>query len=330
MLNPAPGSVNHIMRVRGDRMARCVVLGANGFIGSHLVDSLVSFGHDVRAFDRFSNHTRKFSAEQVEVVSGDFLNRHDLAEAIRGMEYVFHFISTTTPISAEDDPIIDIETNVKQSVELFQECVHQKIKGVIFASTGGAIYGSGYSDKVNEEALPQPVSPYAIGKLTIEHYLRYFSKKHDLKSVSYRISNPFGERQSMSAKQGVIPIFLWHIAHGEPITVLGDGSMVRDYIYVKDVADMIAQSFDKATKSTYNLGSGRGVSVNELVSVIKKMANHKVDIRFKDSPATFIEKVVLDTTRFTNEFDIRPKVYLEDGIKDTWRYVLDNARKDKS
>ncbi len=304
-------------------MAKCLVLGANGFLGSHLVDELVAIDHEVRAFDRFKSETRNFSpSSKIEMFSGDFLNRHDLAEALKGIDYVFHFISMTTPITAEDDPLIDIETNVKMSIELFEECVKATVKKIIFPSTGGAIYGNLSNGPLTEATLTQPVSPYAIGKLTIEHYLRYFNKKFDLHSVVYRISNPYGDRQALSSKQGVIPIFLQHIANNEPVTVLGDGSMVRDYIYVGDVAKLVVKTFEKAQKPIYNLGSGHGVSVNELVETIKGILNKPVKVEHKENLPTFIEKAVLDTSLFQGEFGVKPEIDLELGLKRTWEYIL--------
>ncbi len=305
-------------------MAKCLVLGANGFIGSHLVDSLIESGHKVRAFDRFNDNseTRFNENSDVEVFSGDFLNRNDLDVALKDMDYIFHLISTTTPITADADPLIDVDTNIRMSIELMQSCAENgAIKKVIFASTGGAIYGLNSGGSVSEDVTPLPISPYAIGKLTIEHYLRYFEKKFGLSSLVYRISNPYGERQPLAHKQGVIPIFLQHIANDEPITILGDGSMVRDYIYVKDVAHMIAQSFENAQNGLYNLGSGQGVSVSELVKTIEKVVQRNVSTDNAPSPATFVEKIVLDTSRFEQEFNMKPAVSLEQGIKKTWEYL---------
>lgn len=308
-------------------MAKCLVLGANGFLGSHLVDALVQSGHDVKAFDRFTTGQRNFTDNaHIEVMSGDFLNRQDLADAVKGIEYVFHFISTTTPATAENDPLIDIETNVRMSVELFQECVESKVKKVIFASTGGAIYGQNSSDHVSETVTPLPVSPYAIGKLTIEHYLRYFRAKFGLDSLVFRISNPYGERQSLVSKQGVIPIFLQHIARGEPITVLGDGSMVRDYIYVKDVARMITNAFEKNKHPLYNLGSGSGLTVNELVEMMRNVTGRPVTVNHAEVPATYVDKVVLNTGLYSQDFGPSTATTFENGIKATWQYVQEQIK----
>jgi UDP-glucose 4-epimerase len=303
-------------------MAKCLVLGANGFIGSHLVDALVKAGHEVRAFDRFGKTAPKFLAgPKIELYKGDFLNLDDLKRAVTGMEYVFHFISTTTPITAENDPLIDVDTNIKMSINLFAECAKQGVKKVIFASTGGAIYGSTTGEPIPETTLPQPISPYAIGKLTIEHYLRYFHTKAGLDSLVFRISNPYGERHARHAKQGVINVFLEQIAAGQPITILGDGNTVRDYIYVTDIANMIASSFETAKEQVYNLGSGHGSSINELIAAMEQIVDKPIQKVYKDNPATFINKIVLNTDRFQQELAIQPAVDLTAGIKNTWEYV---------
>lgn len=304
-------------------MSRCLVLGANGFIGSHVVDRLVDQGHIVRAFDRFDSPDTIFKdSDNIEKFSGDFLNNEDVAKALEGIEYVFHFISTTNPASAENNPLVDVDTNIKHSILLFQACIHNKIKRLIFASTGGAIYGEGARPHI-ESDTPLPVSPYAIGKLTIEHYLRYFRVKHGLDSVVLRISNPYGERQPFKRKQGVIPIFLENIAAGKPLPVMGDGTMVRDYIYVKDVANMTVELFNKKLlHDTYNIGSGKGESLNELIDIISKITKKKITIERQQVPSTFVDHVVLNTNRYTKEFGLTRTTNLSEGIKSTYEYIL--------
>jgi len=311
-------------------MSKCLVLGANGLIGSYVVDKLVVEGHDVRAFDRFSSDRANYEAtEGVEQFTGDFLNSDDLKRALDGIEYVFHFISTTTPITAENDPTIDIETNIRMSVELFLLCVDAKVQRIIYPSTGGAIYGltSVSGNGVHSENDPTlPVSPYAIGKLTVENYLRYFFTKYDLDYISFRISNPYGSRQSHRSKQGVVPIFLDRIHNDQQITVYGDGSMVRDYIYVKDVADMIVEAFDKEHKNNvYNIGSGTGTTVKEIIDCIEEVTGKKPNIHYEPQPATFVDKVILDTSRYTDEFHIKPSTNLHDGVIAIYQKMTGNV-----
>jgi len=304
-------------------VASCLVLGANGFIGSHIVDALAEKGHTVKAFGRHSKKVVYKDYKNVQTIHGDFLNRSDTRHALAGVDYLFHFISTTTPITADSDPQIDIETNIHRTVELLGEAIEQGVKKVVFASTS-SIYGATYNKPCTEDDVPLPVSPYAIGKLTIEHYLRYFKVKYGLDSVTFRISNPYGERQALNSKQGVIPIFMGRVYHNKPVTVLGDGTMARDYIYVEDAVSMITSVFDKRNQhDVYNIGSGKSISVNEIIENIQSVSGTPVKKKYESAPPTFVHTVSLDTSRFTNEFGLRPTTDLEVGMKATWRYVTD-------
>jgi len=304
-------------------MARCLVIGANGFLGSHLLDELALRGHEMTAFDRFSSVHPLYLSQGVTAVAGDFLNRADLACALVGQEFVFHFVSTTTPMSADNDPTLDVRTNVATSIDLFELCVEAGVRKVYFASTGGAIYGDQLGAPLTELSLPQPVSPYAIGKLTIERYLHYFERKYGLRSVALRISNPYGPRQGAMKVQGVIPIFLRRMYRGLPLTIFGDGSMVRDYLYVTDAARMIADTVRMDTDhSLYNIGSGIGVSVNELVEIIRDVTGRIPELEYARVPPTFVDHAVLDVGRFGAEFETAATVSLREGIRRTWQDII--------
>lgn len=304
-------------------MADVLVIGGNGFIGSHVVDALVQRGESVAAFDRFGRVEPQFDAAGVEVVSGDFLNGDDVRRAIAGRDVVLHLLSTTDPASAENDPTVDIRTNVLASVELFRACVDAGVKRVVFASTGGAIYGDQPQTVFQEADQALPVSPYAIGKLAIENYLRYFGRKFGLGSTIVRISNPYGPRQNPEKRQGVIPIFLRRLADGLPVTIYGDGSMIRDYVYVQDVAEMIADvSTGHPQHDVYNLGSGRGSSLLEIVELIRSVTGRDLECQYQPAPPTFVDHVTLATGRFEAEFASRPTTSMADGIRMTWEDII--------
>lgn len=300
-------------------MSRCLVIGANGFIGSHVVDALAGAGHDVTAFDRFSSGKASFTAPNVRWQIGDFLSHADLSEALVRQQYVFHFLSTTTPAIADDEPTLDIRTNIAQSVDLFQLCADSSIEKIYFASTGGAIYGDQGLTRYRETDLALPVSPYGIGKLAIEHYLRYFRAKHGIESVSLRISNPYGSRQHPQKKQGLIPIALRQISLGRPVVRFGPGSMIRDFIHVEDVARIIsAMTGVETAHDVYNLGSGRGNSINSVLDAIQRVTRRDFRIQEVPTPPTYVNEVVLDTSRISAEFSIAPLISLDDGIAQTW------------
>lgn len=307
-------------------MADCLVIGGNGFIGSHVVDSLVERGHHVTVFDRHRQGRSRFEGRAVEVVSGDFLNAADVKKALRGQEVVLHLLSTTDPATAEGDPTMDIRTNITSSVQLLSACVDAGVSKVYYASSGGAIYGDQDKKVFRETDVTLPVSPYAIGKQAIESYLRYFHRTHGLESTTFRISNPYGPRQNPLKRQGVIPIFLRQVAEGSPLTVFGDGSMIRDYLYVGDLAEMIAEVVTVgARESLYNVGSGVGTSISELISTIQQVTGRDVPVRHVPRPATFVDQVVLSVERFEAEFTTRATTALPAGIRRTWEEMTEHG-----
>jgi UDP-glucose 4-epimerase len=300
-------------------VAKVLVIGANGFIGSHLVDALARSGHEVSAFDRFRSDEPTFTSAGVRLIVGDFLSRADIETAVTGQDFVMHFLSTTTPATAENDPTLDIRTNVAQTVELLESCVAAQVKHFYFASTGGAIYGSQGKSEYSESDRAVPVSPYGIGKLTLENYLGYFKAKHGLSSTIFRVSNPYGTRQRADRKQGLIAIALRQITLGRPVVRLGDGSMVRDYIYVDDLVQMISSVVGAETRHvTYNMGSGRGYSVNEVLASLQRVTGESFAIDEAPKPPTFVDRVVLDTRRWRDEFGEIALTSLDAGIKKTF------------
>lgn len=303
-------------------MARALVIGANGFLGSHLVEALAGAGHEVTAFDRFSSQEPTFDSAGVRVVRGEFLSRGDIESAVSGQDLVFHFLSSTNPATAESDPTLDIRTNVAQSVELLEACVAAGTAHFYFASTGGAIYGpQGKADYVEDDHT-LPVSPYAIGKLTIENYLRYFRTVHDLRSTIFRISNPYGTRQRPHKRQGLIPIALRQIALGLPVIRFGDGGMVRDYLFVEDLVSMIMPIVGTVPNSQiYNLGSGQGYSVTEVLASIARVTQTDFAIEQRPVPPTFVDRVVLDTSRFRAEFGDLSITPLDEGVRSTYKEI---------
>jgi len=295
------------------------VIGGNGFLGASLVDALVQAGYEVTAFDRFSRGVISYRAADVRRIQGDFLNSSDLERALQGQEFVFHFLSTTTPASAEDEPALDISTNVSQTIRLLELSARAGVARFYYASSGGAIYGSQGRLRLSEADLTQPVSPYGIGKLTVEKYLDYFEIKRGLRSIALRISNPYGPGQSPRKGQGLVSISIDRVRRNKPVLQMGDGQMVRDYIYVDDLVKMIVDMTMKAPRaSVYNMGSGTGHSVNAIFESIRSVAGFQFPIVPIPQPPTFVQHVVLDTSRFRSEYGDYVTTDLQEGIRRTW------------
>jgi UDP-glucose 4-epimerase len=256
------------------------------------------------------------------MVPGNFLNKDDLKKAIQDIDYVFHFVSLTTPGSSMNDPLVDIKTNLEGTINLLEECVKAGVKRVIFASSGGAIYGNQIKDRFSEDNPTNPISPYAISKLAIEKYLEYYRIHRGLDYLILRYSNPYGPGQNLMGTQGIIPIFLNLIKTGMPITVYGAGKNIRDYIYIDDAINMTKLIFNKETEfRLYNIGSGESVSVNKVLEIIKEVTKKKIKINSKPARDADVKKVLLNSERIRTEIDYHKTTLIKEGIEKTWEWV---------
>jgi len=300
-----------------------LVLGGNGFIGSHLLDHLRTNGHKVRVFDRQDELYRKPQPE-VDYYIGDFGNRAMLASALKNIDVVFHLISTTVPKTSNDDPAFDVLSNVVETIYLLEQCVKEHVKKVVFVSSGGAVYGTPSVLPVSEDSPTNPESSYGITKLTIEKYLSLFHRLYGLNYTIMRPSNPYGARQNPFANQGVIAVFLGRIAKGEVLEIWGDGEATKDYISIGDLIDGIYRAtFFKVSSRIFNIGSGVGYSVNDLVQIIGEVVDQRFTVLYSAKGIHDVSKIYLDITRAKRELGWEPTTPLDVGIRSVWDFVKD-------
>lgn len=298
-----------------------LVIGGNGFIGSHLVDRLLSEGHTVHVFDRQPERFRK-PLEGVIYHIQDFGNRAILAEALTHIDMVFHLVSTTVPKTSNDDPAFDVMSNVVETIFLLEQCAKGKVKKVVFVSSGGAVYGTPVTVPVSEDSPENPESSYGITKLTIEKYLGLFHHLYGLDYVIIRPSNPYGERQNPDGDQGVIAVFFGKIAKGQAIDIWGDGSNVKDYIYIGDLIDGIYKAaFNKTAYHLFNMGSGTGHSINDIVRMMGEKVDRPISVNYGTKGTFDVSKIYLDITRAQKELGWEPKISLNVGLYRTWEFV---------
>ncbi|CAB5289393.1 UDP-glucose 4-epimerase [Burkholderia multivorans] len=314
-------------------MARCLVLGGNGFVGSYLVEALVEAGHQPVVFERpqILRIAELEKLDQVTWIEGDFVNAEALDEALDGCEYVFHLISTTLPKSSNDNPIYDVDTNLRGTLALLDAMVKRKARKVIFVSSGGTVYGTPRSVPITETHPTEPLCSYGITKLAIEKYLHLYYVLHGLDYAVLRLSNPFGERQRFEAKQGAIAVFLGHALRGEPIEIWGDGSVVRDYIYVADAARALiaAMGDTDGDDRVFNIGSGEGRSLNQVLDAIETVLDRPVERRYLAGRSFDVPVSVLDIERAKRSLSWRPQVPFEDGLKNTVAWLRTTLATDK-
>jgi UDP-glucose 4-epimerase len=304
---------------------KALVIGGNGFIGTNLVSLLRQNDHQVRIFDRYPNRFNPPMAD-VENVVGEFSNHGEIAEAVRGMDWVFHLACTTLPQTSNDDPVYDIASNIGGTVQLLQECVKNKVKKVVFISSGGTIYGVPQSSPIAEDHPTDPICSYGITKLAIEKYLHLFHWLHGLEYVCARLSNPYGELQNPDAKQGAMGVFLGQIARHQPITIWGDGNVVRDYIYIGDTVKALLcaaeyEPKDNDAPRVFNIGHGEGYSLNQLVGAIKEVVGPQVEVRYTEARPVDVPVNVLDISRAKKYLGWQPETNLKDGIGKSWKWI---------
>ncbi|WP_354690317.1 NAD-dependent epimerase/dehydratase family protein [Phytobacter sp. RSE-02] len=309
---------------------KLVVFGGGGFIGSAICERLLADGHQLRIFERPRVPPYRHFAENehVEWTTGDFSSTHDLRDAIEGMDGVVHLVSTTLPKSSNEDPVYDVETNIVPSLHLLNAMVEHKVKRIVFISSGGTVYGNPQYIPIDEKHPTEPVVSYGITKLAIEKYLHMFSKLHGIKAVTLRVANPYGERQRVETAQGAIGIFMHNILKDKPIEIWGDGSVQRDYIHVSDVADAFAKAITyDGDKECFNISSGKGISLNELVEMMKSIIEQPVQVNYKPGRSFDIDISVLCNQLAQKELNWQPQVTMQEGLTRTAAWMKETLQK---
>jgi UDP-glucose 4-epimerase len=292
----------------------CVVLGGGGFIGTNLCRRLVERGHRVRVFGRrclFPDSLRG-----AEWFAGDFTDAASVAAAIAQFDVVFHLVHATMPQAADLDMVADVQNNVVPTIELLKLCRERGVGRVVFVSSGGIIYGKAQQIPTPETAPTEPMCAYGISKLAIEKYLALFEHLHGLDYRVLRITNPFGPWQVALKNQGVIAALIGRALRGEPVEIWGDGSVVRDFIYVGDVVDaLLSAAVDRSGEHVFNIGSGQEQSLG--------MA---LNIQWKPGRPLDVPVSVVAIERAARGLDWMPKTSFADGLARTIEWQRETRR----
>lgn len=303
---------------------KCLVLGGGGFLGSHLSEALMAEGYAVRIFDR-PNVSRVKSLDGysgIEWYEGDFLNHQDVAQAVAGCDIIYHLISTTLPRSSNENPVYDVETNIVGTLHLLEAAQKNKVKKVVFTSSGGTIYGNPATIPIKETHPTVPTCSYGIGKLAIESYLRLFHLLHGVDYCVLRLANPYGERQRVSTAQGAVTVFLDKALRGETIEIWGDGSVIRDYFHVSDAITALLQALPyTGDVRVFNIGSGVGKSLNEILDAIDALLGAPVRRKYLPGRMFDVPVNVLDISKAVELLGWSPRVPFAEGLSRTANWL---------
>ena len=306
---------------------RCLVTGGAGFIGSHLVHGLLKRGHEVRVMDNFSTG-RQQNVEHlpIDLVKGDVRDEHDVRQAMRGVQYVFHLAALGSVARSIEDPLTTHEVNETGTLRVLDAALKAKAKRVVLASSS-SIYGNAAAMPKRESAKPAPMSPYAVSKLTGEYYCNVFWNTYDLETVCLRYFNVFGPRQDPASEYAaVIPRFIDAVLNGERPVIFGDGTQSRDFTYVTNVAEatILAAVTPKAAGQICNVACGERWSLLELVKLLEQILDTRIKPVFKDPRVGDVMHSQAAIVRAQRVLDYAPRISFQRGLRETvewFRYM---------
>ncbi|HEV8584329.1 MAG TPA: NAD-dependent epimerase/dehydratase family protein [Methylomirabilota bacterium] len=309
---------------------RVLITGGAGFIGSNVTDAYLAAGHDVAIVDDLSSGSADNVNPGARWYKTDVRDAElDAVFAEERPEVVCHHAAQVSVRRSVEAPQVDADVNVLGSLNVFEAARRHGTRRIVFASTGGAIYGEQTGAPADETHPCRPRSPYAVAKLAVEHYLDYYRATFGLEAVVLRYANVYGPRQDPHGEAGVVAIFMQRILAGLASTIFGDGEQVRDFVYVDDVvaanlaALCVLMPADEL--AVFNIGTGRATSVNAVWRVIEALARPAVGAYHEPTRSGDVRRSVLDPSRAARELGWRPAVDVEEGLARTWAWFVEHA-----
>lgn len=304
-------------------MSKVLVTGGAGFIGSHLVPYLLENNYEVVVLDNLNGGKKENVPDAAKFIQMDICDEKILQVMQQEkVDFIVHLAGQTTVSDSIKNPIEDERINVNGMVNLLESAVKTKVKRIIFSSTAAA-YGDNDNLPLQESEQAQPLSFYGLSKVTAEKYIKLYQRYFGLDYVIFRFANVYGERQGDGGEGGVISVFSRLIAHNQLITVYGDGSQTRDFIYAGDIASGIEKSLQTENKnSIYNLSTKTETSLNELIDIFNKISNKKITPAYEEKRNGDIYRSMLDNSRACQNLDWNSQMILAEGIKRTYEYFM--------
>jgi len=308
-----------------------LLLGGAGFIGKNLCLHLATKGNQVIVFDRpDANYSGIDNISEVRIVKGLFDETSTFDDIFRNntIDIVIHLISAIVPGDDLTSVITEVDNNLISTMK-FMECMNRNgVKKMLYFSSGGTVYGNNGNEINCEDHTLVPINSYGWMKVVVEKYIQYYSYQNNFKYIVLRPSNPYGRFQNIYGKQGLVAVAIGKIMKSEPVEVWGDGSVVRDYIYIEDLCDAVYRLISSGRwNDIYNIGSGKAYSINQILKVIRDVSGIDFAIEYKDKRSVDIKKNLLCIDKLIKDTGKTEFIKAEEGILHTWEWINSNIRK---
>ena len=304
---------------------RILVTGGAGFIGSHVVDRLVALGHRVTILDDLSTGRQEHVNSGARFYAVDITDKEAVQKvfARERPQVVNHHAAQISVARSIREPEEDARINLLGSLNLFEQCRQHGVEKVVFASTGGALYGEPTYLPCDENHPVRPLAPYGAAKYAVEGYLSVYHQTHGIPFTVLRYGNVYGPRQDPYGEAGVVAIFAQAMLEGKQPLINGDGEQERDFVYVADVVEANVAALENGDGGVYNIGTGVGTSVNRIAQPLQNIINYKGTVAHGPPRGGEVFKIYLDTSRARKELGWMPEVPLEEGLLRTVNYFKD-------
>jgi len=300
-------------------VVRILVTGGAGFIGSTVADRFIALGHEVAVLDDLSTGFREFVPQAARFVKADVTDAQavDRFFAEWRPEIVTHHAAQMDVRKSVDDPVHDARTNLLGGINVLLACTRHGTRKVLYASTGGALYGEGRKLPATEDHPVNPESPYGASKHSFEHYLYLWKLLHGLDYTILRYPNVYGPRQNPHGEAGVNAIFIGLMLEGKRPRIFGTGEQLRDYVFVDDIVEANVLALSKGSGEMVNIGSGVGTSVKQIFTELKSILGFAGEPIYEAPRAGEIQRIYLDATRAREILGWRPRVGFREGLEKT-------------
>jgi UDP-glucose 4-epimerase len=300
---------------------KILVTGGAGFIGSHIVDALVELGNEVVIVDNLSTGFRKNVNPKAKFYKLNVRDK-ELAQVFERErpQIVNHQAAQTVITRSLSEPLFDAEQNILGSLNVILNCLKFGVKKIIYASSGGAIYGEPKSCPVDESNSVAGLSPYGISKHTVEHYLQLYNIAYELNYVVLRYANVYGPRQDPKGEAGVVAIFARQMLKGEQPTIFGAGDKIRDYVHVSDVVAANLLALERGSNNIYNIGTGVETTDQKMFDTMAELLDYRNPPRYAPVRKGEVFRICLDCSKTQRELGWQPRLALKDGLSQTVTY----------